>query len=379
MSTIKTNAILDASGGNTTTINGTTPTAYNTMGKNLIINGDMRIAQRATSVSSITAFGYFALDRWREDHYNSGTWTQSQDTDVPTGQGFSNSLKMQCTTAQSPLAVDARLSQTYRIEGQDLQYLRYGSSNAESVTLSFWIKTNKTGTYVITLLDIDNGKLINSQYTVSSANTWEKKTLTFSGNTLNNYDNDNNPSLQIEMWFGAGTNFTTGSIQSSWTTSVATDRAAGLTVNLADNTANYLNITGVQLEVGSVATEFERRPYGTELALCQRYYCKTFNIGTTPANNAATEGAFMLGRLSTGDYEPSVTWRYPVEMRVGPTITLYNPESGTSGQWSAGGGTTSSNARSLFIGTSSAVIDNTDVAITGAYGWRIQATASAEL
>jgi len=291
MSTIKTNAILDASGGNTTTINGTTPTAYNTMGKNLIINGDMRIAQRATSVSSITAFGYFALDRWREDHYNSGTWTQSQDTDVPTGQGFSNSLKMQCTTAQSPLAVDARLSQTYRIEGQDLQYLRYGSSNAESVTLSFWIKTNKTGTYVITLLDIDNGKLINSQYTVSSANTWEKKTLTFSGNTLNNYDNDNNPSLQIEMWFGAGTNFTTGSIQSSWTTSVATDRAAGLTVNLADNTANYLNITGVQLEVGSVATEFERRPYGTELALCQRY-CYVIDASNSSYATAGNAIAF---------------------------------------------------------------------------------------
>ena len=277
--------------------------------KNLIINGDMMIAQRGTIVTGITLFGYFTVDRWKHDNYNAGTWTMSQDTDVPTGQGFANSLKMTCTTAQASLPADARLQQAYRIEGQHLQHLKYGSSNAESLTLSFWVKTNKTGTYVINLQDLNNSKNIGSQYTVSSANTWEKKTLTFSGNTSNNFDNDNNASLVIEFWFGAGSDKTTGTPPTTWTTVDQTTRAGGITVNLADSTSNYANITGVQLEVGDTATPFEHRPYDMELARCQRYYQKM---------EASTSQYFDSGWVYTSSTFAMIhTWTVP--MRIAPT------------------------------------------------------------
>jgi hypothetical protein len=160
--------------------------------------------------------------------------------------------------------------------------------------------------------------------------------------------------------------------------------ASGVTGSITGGTDTNIEFnTGTlslpQLEKGSTATSFDYRPYGTELALAQRYFCKTFDIGTAPGNNVATAGAFMLGALSTGNYEPSITWRYPVEMRATPTITIYNPETGASSQWSAGGGTVSANARSLFTGTSATVIDNTDTPIAGGSSWRIQAASSAEL
>ena len=276
--------------------------------KNLIINGDMRIAQRGTSVSGITMFGYLTVDRWKHDNYNAGIWTMEQDTDVPAGQGFSNSLKMTCTTAQASLPADARLQQGYRIEGQHLQHLKYGTSNAEYLTLSFWVKTNKTGTYVINLYDLDNSKNIGSQYTVSSADTWEKKTLTFSGNTLDNFDNDNNSSLLIEFWFGAGSDKTTGTPPTTWTTVDQTTRAGGITVNLADSTSNYANITGVQLEVGDTATPFEVMPYDMQLARCQRYYNRIYDIWCDHAVHVNG------GRLAT-------RVDYPVQMRANPTVT----------------------------------------------------------
>ena len=296
-------------GSNTITLPATTQTlaTENALGvRNLIINGDMKIAQRGTSETGITAFGYFTIDRWKHDNYNAGTWTMSQDTDVPSGQGFSKSLKMTCTTAQSSLPADARLQQGYRIEGQHLQHLKYGSSSAESVTLSFWVKTNKTGTYVINLYDLDNSKNIGSQYTVSSADTWEKKTLTFSGNTLNNFDNDNNASLLIEFWFGAGSDKTTGTPPTTWTAIDQTTRAGGITVNLADTVSNYINITGVQLEVGDTATPFEHRPYDMELARCQRYY--QLHDGMVAAN----------GNESTSVY-PAISFK--TEMRATPSLS----------------------------------------------------------
>jgi len=279
--------------------------------RNLIINGDMRIAQRGTSVSGITTFGYLTVDRWKQDNYNAGIWTMEQDTDVPAGQGFSNSLKMTCTTAQASLPADARLQQGYRIEGQHLQHLKYGSSNAEPITLSFWVKTNKTGTYVINLYDLDNSKNIGSQYTVSSANTWEKKTLTFSGNTSDNFDNDNNSSLLIEFWFGAGSDKTTGTPPTTWTAVDQTTRAGGITVNLADSTSNYANITGVQLEVGTEATPFEHRPYDMELQRCYRYYQE---ITKTAAYDNVTNASVWQTTNAFGVF----TW---LPMRASPTIT----------------------------------------------------------
>jgi len=244
--------------------------------KNLIINGDMRIAQRGTSVSGITSgSGVKIIDRMFTNTINIGTWTHSQDSDIPTGQGFANSYKLSCTTSTS-LNADSLLEIHQVFEGQNCQHLKKGTANAESLTLSFWVKTNKTGTYTTSLIDNDNTRHIGATYTVSSADTWEKKTITFSGDTSGALDNDNGASLRVIFHFAAGTNWTSGTADTTWGTLVDANRAVGQTVNLADSTSNYINITGVQLEVNDAASDFEFVPYDMELARCQRYYQRDF-------------------------------------------------------------------------------------------------------
>jgi hypothetical protein len=168
--------------------------------RNIIINGDMSIAQRSTSVASITTTGYYTVDRCRIALTTLGTWTQSQSTDVPTGQGFATSLKMDCTTADaSPAAGDLFVVQ-HKIEGQNLQYLKKGTANAVPLTLSFWVKSTKTGTFIAELFDFDNSRQISAAYTVNVSDTWEKKTITFEGDTTGALDNDNAQSLNLQFF-----------------------------------------------------------------------------------------------------------------------------------------------------------------------------------
>jgi len=227
--------------------------------------------QRSTSVSSITGTGYYTLDRFKTSMGTAGTWTQSQSTDVPTGQGFANSLKMDCTTANGSLSSGSSLAIQQGIEGQNLQYLKKGTSSAESLTLSFWVKSNKTGTYIAELFDGDNTRQASQSYTISSANTWEKKTLTYAGDTTGAFGNDNGNSLSLNFWLVAGTNFTSGTLQTSFTSNTNANRAVGQ-VNLADSTSNEWYITGIQLEAGSVASDFEFLPHDVNKRRCQRYY-----------------------------------------------------------------------------------------------------------
>jgi hypothetical protein len=227
--------------------------------RNIIINGGMDLAQRGTSQASITTSGYYTVDRFQQQVSSMGTWTQSQSTDVPSGQGFSNSLKIDCTTADaSPSASDFILVQQ-KIEGQNLQYLKKGTANAESTTLSFWVKSSKTGTYIAELFDNDNSRQVSQSYTISSANTWEKKTITYTGDTAGALDNDNAQSLQLVFWLGVGSDFSSGTLQTSWTANTNANRAVGQ-VNLADSTSNEWYVTGVQLEAGQVASDFEFLP-----------------------------------------------------------------------------------------------------------------------
>jgi hypothetical protein len=153
--------------------------------RNIIINGDMSIAQRGTSQASAGSSGglYQTVDRYKFLNNNLGVFTISQDTDVPSGQGFANSLKMDCTTADaSPASGDYLLIQV-NTEGQNLQYIKKGTASAESLTLSFWVKAVKTGTFIVDLVDVDNNRTISQSYTINTTNTWEKKTLTFAGDT----------------------------------------------------------------------------------------------------------------------------------------------------------------------------------------------------
>jgi len=291
-------------------INDTAKTFFTRDFRNIIINGDMSIAQRGTSQASITSSGYYTVDRFKTSIDNLGTWTQSQSTDVPSGQGFAKSLKMDCTTADaSPAAGDSLFLDT-KFEGQNLQYLKKGTSSAESLACSFWVKTNKTGTYIVELYDQDNNRSISKSYTVSSADTWEKKTVTFAGDTTGAFDNDNAKSLNVFFWLAGGTNFTSGTLATSWGTLTNANRAVGQ-VNLADSTANEWYITGVQLEAGTTASDFEFLPVDVNERRCLRYY-QVFN------DNSDIE-PLCMSQNETTQYARAVV-RLPVNMRSAPSL-----------------------------------------------------------
>jgi hypothetical protein len=289
--------------------------------KNIIINGDMSIAQRSTSVSGITTGGYLTIDRFTTGVGTVGTWTQSQSTDVPTGQGFAKSLKMECTTANASLSASSNLAIQQKNEGQNVQYLKKGTANAESTTLSFWVKSNKTGTYIAELYDEDNSRSISKSYTINSADTWEKKTITYAGDTTGTFNNDNGESLDVNFWLGAGTNWSSGTLQTTWGSYDATKRATGQ-VNLADSTSNYINITGIQLEAGTTASDFEFLPYDVNLTRCQRYF---YQAGTNL--NGAGEVTFGTGQWYSAS-EVLYCIYAPTRMRVKPTSSTPTVTSG---------------------------------------------------
>jgi len=291
--------------------------SLNTVGsKNIVINGDMSIAQRSTSVASITSGGYYTIDRMNTIITTLGTWTQSQSTDVPTGQGFATSLKMDCTTADaSPAAADRIFIRT-SFEGQNLQYLKKGTASAVSTTLSFWVKSTKTGTFIAELYDNDNSRSISKSYTVDVTDTWEKKTITFAGDTTDALDNDNGNSLQLLFWLGAGSNYSSGTLNTSWGADVSANRAVGQ-VNVADDTANDWYITGVQLEAGTTASDFEFLPYDVNLQRCYRY-CYRINGNATDEQLTSTGGFIFSTSIS------SINYTFHPPLRAVPTVSESN-------------------------------------------------------
>ena len=279
--------------------------------RNIVINGDMQIAQRSTSVASITTDAYYTVDRFLTTINTLGTWTQSQSTDVPTGQGFANSFKMDCTTADaSPGAADYLFIRQL-FEGQNLQYLKKGTANALPLTASFWVKSTKIGTFIVQLLDQDNNRSVSKPYTVSVTNTWEYKTITFPGDTTGALDNNNESSLQLRFWLAAGSNFTSGTLNTTWQSGVSANTAVGQ-VNVADSTSNDWLITGVQLEAGEQASGFEFMPYDIDLVRCQRYYYShavgnAIRVGTATAYSSALIDA---------------TISFPTTMRTAPSLII---------------------------------------------------------
>ena len=285
--------------------------------KNIIINGDMSIAQRGTSVSGITnASGdVFVNDRfcWSESGTMTSTFTMSQDTDVPAGYGFAKSLKLDCTATDTP-ATTERIRIETRFEGQNLQYLKKGTANAESWTLSFWVKSVKTGTYIVNFRDEDNARIVSKAYTISSANTWEKKTITVAPDTTDPFDNDNAHSLTVAWILSAGSSLQSGSLADVWQDYDNANYAAGQ-VNFADSTDNNIWITGVQLEVGSAASDFEFLPHDVNERRCQRYYfdyVKGTNQNVGMFTAYATQGR-LYGHID-----------FPVRMRTTPSLVSSN-------------------------------------------------------
>lgn len=281
--------------------------------RNLVINGAMQVAQRSSSVTNITSNGYYTVDRFTHYLGGGGTWTSAQDSNAPSG--FANSLKLTCTTANASPSAGTYSEISYLIEAQDLQRLGFGTSTAKTCTLSFWVKSNKTGNFSIYFLQRDNSnKLFSTHYTINTADTWEYKTLTVPADTSGVINDDNGVGMDFTFGLSYGTNFTSGSEQTSWGTNVNANRGAGLNVNLADATSNYWQITGIQLEIGD-ASPFEHRSYGEELALCQRYYYEL----------NATGGRYIGGAVQRdGTQAYGMGQPHPTTMRAAPSATSSN-------------------------------------------------------
>ena len=305
--------------------------------RNLIINGGMQVAQRATSAASLSSGGYKTLDRFEYyvNAFDELRTTMSQDSSVPTGadSGFSKSLKLDCTTAESAIAADENLRVWHKIEAQDLVRLGYGSSGAKSTTLSFYVKSSLTGTYAISFWCQDPNRNISKTYTISAANTWERKTVTIPGDTGGTGINvDNGEGMRINWFLNAGSNFTSTNTNNQWDTFAGGRHAFGHTAAWGTNTSHDFFITGVQFETGSAATDFEHRSFGEELSLCQRYYI-AMEVGV---------GATYL--TSGGNIPLGNGFIFPTTMRAAPSGTVVsnvvatNSNSGSLASLSTHGG-----------------------------------------
>jgi len=281
----------------------------------LIINGDMSISQRGTSTSGITNGNYRTLDRFYTNNGNIGSVTNSQSTDVPTGQGFATSFKIAVDTSDTPTGTEWMQCQ-YRTEAQDLKPLKFNTSSAEGFTISFWVKSAKTGTYTLAILNDNASRSISQTYTINSANTWEKKVLSFAGDTAGAIPNDTSIGLILYWVLASGGDRTSGTFQTSWDTYVTADFISSSQVNLADSTSNDWYITGVQLEVGTFDANsippFQFEDRATSLNRCNRYFYKS--VSNAPysvlANGFESSSTTFLGRMD-----------FPTEMRALPTMS----------------------------------------------------------
>ena len=314
MSSIAVNTITDASGGATATINGYTPTVSNMGGKNRIINGDMRIDQRnAGAAVTITDSAPYTLDRWWAYSAPTSKFTLQQNAGSVTAPiGFKNYLGGTSSSAYSVNAADQFVI-AQSVEGYNIADLGWGTANAKTVTLSFQVYSSLTGTFAGSIQNGTNARSYVFSYSIPVANTWTTINVTIAGDTTGTWASTNGAGLLVLFSLGAGSNYNaTAGVWSAGNFKSVT----GATSVVGTSGATFY-ITGVQLEAGSVATPFEHRQYGQELALCQRYYQKRnlFNIGTT---SAVWEGYF-------GGGAGMLTIDLPVTMRAAPTLTVLQP------------------------------------------------------
>ena len=299
----------------------------NLSNRNLIINGAMQVSQRGTSFAHANSY---TLDRWRYyKNLSSGQATVSQET-ITDLVGFGKALKINTTTAQAgiPSAGGTTYATLYEnIEAQDLQHLANGASGAKTITLSFWIKSNVTGTFCVSFYKADNtNRLISLPYTINSANTWERKTLVVPGDTSGGGINNDTGSGLALYWIWARTTGYSGTTSTSWVNYSDTAWANTCTGSIFENVNDHVFITGVQLEVDNGSekpTDFEHRSFADELRRCQRYYEKSYNHGTVPGT--ATDNGTVMFIANRNPGTAHTMLRYQTPKRAAPSVTAYDP------------------------------------------------------
>ena len=290
----------------------------NLSNRNLIINGAMQVAQRGGTAG---AHNSFAVDRFKFKKENTAAnFDMTQSTTSP--DGFSKSLKVDCTAADTSTASNEFVLLSYSIEARDLQSLAYGTSGAKPLILSFYVRSNLTGTYGLSCIQTDNSnKIYGRSYTINSADTWERKTISIPADTSGVINDDTGVGFKISFGLTMGSTFTSGSVSTAWETYSNSKFAPQHAVNVGGNTSNEWLITGVQLEVDHTGsgkpTDFEHRSFGQELALCQRYFYQATKVGST---SEVTNKPLCIGTMfSSSDMRAIID--FPVEMRSEPTLS----------------------------------------------------------
>jgi hypothetical protein len=316
MSSIAVNAITDANAGNTTTINGVTPNSANVVGKNKIINGNMAISQRFGTTSTTVTTTAYSLDRWRFAVSQANKISFQQQTISSPQSCGNNQFTMNVTSlAATVVGASDYWGVNQFVEANNVSDLGWGTSNAKTVTLSFWVYSSLTGAFGGSIRTGDSANYSYPfSYSIPTANTWTQISITIPGPTAGTWGTNGN-GRGLDVFFSHGSGSTFSGTAGSWAAANYLNTTGS--VNLVETNGATWYITGVQLEAGESATEFEHRPYGTELALCQRYYWQRelFNLNST---TAFWEGYFGGG---TGVLNIDL----PVVMRASPTLTVYAP------------------------------------------------------
>ena len=283
--------------------------------RNRIINGAMVIDQKNAGASVTPTTGTYTLDRWRAYQNVAGKFTVQQSSTAPAG--FTNSTLITSTSAYTASGTDLFLFMQY-IEGYNAADLGWGTANAQTVTLSFWVRSSLTGTFGGALVNGAEDRNYPFTYTISSANTFEQKTITIAGDTSGTWLKTNGLGMQVNFGIGAGSTYS--GTAGAWAAG-AKFTATGATSVVGTNGATFY-ITGVQLEKGSTATSFDYRPYGAELALCQRYFESSMTVAPADNMSVASTGVYAM---STSGATPVITYAFKVTKRSDPTLTYYAP------------------------------------------------------
>ena len=316
--------------------------------RNILHNGSMRVAQRGTSFDTLSSPS-FCTDRWKISFAGlDGNVDADQTTTVPTGQGFANSLQIHMDASETSLDAADQINVHQRLEGQDLQHLLKGTTGAKKTVLSFWVRSSVASTYTLELYDNDNTRSISKTYTIDTADTWEKKVVVFDGDTTGTLGNDNNRSMDVRWWIDAGSNFTSGTLDTSWASVTAANRVSQ-TTGWLESTSPEFYLTGCQWEVGDTPTDFEHLSFSEELHACKRYYEEYNNDNSyyfaQGAYTASTTSLYQMSWEVEKRATPSVT------LSAGSTFILTRP-----GSSNAAGGTMASGNRSrknMYIQSSS--------------------------